>query len=160
MATRSTIAIHREDGTVAQVYCHWDGYLDHNGAILVNHYTDPAKIEALIALGDISSLGNVVGEQHPFDTYNKDKLSAEELELAERADKEDWTKFYGRDRGEEGTQARVFANIESYEKSAQFEEYDYFFIEGRWYYKSYDGLVRDVEKQLIWERLNKEEKAA
>ncbi len=37
MATRSTIALEFADGTVEQVYCHWDGYLDHNGALLRDH---------------------------------------------------------------------------------------------------------------------------
>lgn len=156
MATRSTIAIQREDGTVAQVYAHWDGYLEGNGDILVKYYDTPEKIEALLAGGDISSLGKVVGERHPFDTFNKDKMSAEDLALAARAEEEEWTLYYGRDRGETGTEARVYANVEEYEKagdSGMFEEFNYLFIEGRWYYKSYDGKVRDVEKQLVVNRL-------
>ena len=152
MATRSTIAIARDNGTVAQVYCHWDGYLDNNGRILVNHYTTPEKVEALIAQGDISSLGPVIGEKHDFDIpflYDSPEYKAE----AER--RRNITTFYGRDRGEEGTQARVFASVEDYENNADFEEYDYLFIEGRWYYKSYDGMVRDVERQLIADTLKK-----
>ena len=39
MATRSTIALLREDGTVAKVYSHWDGYLECNGEILFKYYT-------------------------------------------------------------------------------------------------------------------------
>ena len=31
MATRSTIAMEQPDGRVMQIYCHWDGYLGHNG---------------------------------------------------------------------------------------------------------------------------------
>ena len=34
MGTRSTIALEYADGTVEQVYCHWDGYVSHNGLIL------------------------------------------------------------------------------------------------------------------------------
>ena len=30
MGTRSSIAIKTEDGIKA-IYCHWDGYVDHNG---------------------------------------------------------------------------------------------------------------------------------
>jgi len=56
MGTRSTIAIELADGTVEQVYCHWDGYLVHNGKILYTHYTDPAKVQALVNLGGFSSL--------------------------------------------------------------------------------------------------------
>ena len=31
MGTRSTIALEFADGTVGQVYCHWDGYLSKIG---------------------------------------------------------------------------------------------------------------------------------
>jgi hypothetical protein len=56
MGTRSTIALEFADGTVEQVYCHWDGYLEHNGQILAKHYMDPFKVKALLALGGFSSL--------------------------------------------------------------------------------------------------------
>ena len=56
MGTRSTIALEFADGTVQQVYCHWDGYLAHNGRILDDHYMDPFKVRALIDLGGFSSL--------------------------------------------------------------------------------------------------------
>lgn len=56
MGTRSTIAIEFADGTVQQVYCHWDGYLAHNGKILAEHYMDPFKVRALVDLGGFSSL--------------------------------------------------------------------------------------------------------
>ena len=157
MATRSTIAIQREDGTVAQVYAHWDGYLEGNGALLVNYYNTPEKVEELIAQGDISSLGTSVGKRHPFSVFeakdDADKAAQQE------AEDNDWTTFYGRDRGEPGCEARVYKDVEDYETNYQPEEFNYFFIEGRWYYKSYDGQVRDVEKQLIWETLNKKEAA-
>ena len=56
MATRSTIALEFADGTVGQVYCHWDGYLAHNGKMLQEHYSDPFKLRDLIDLGDLSTL--------------------------------------------------------------------------------------------------------
>ena len=155
MATRSTIAILREDGTVAKVYSHWDGYLEHNGKILVENYDTAEKVEALIAGGDISSLGEVVGERHPFDTYDKSKLTAEDLALAERAQAEGWTLYYGRDRGETGVEAKVYKDLETYEREAQFEEYNYLFMYGEWAYVSYDGRVRLVTEGL--EKLNAEE---
>ena len=148
MATRSTIAILRDNGTVAKVYCHWDGYLENNGKLLVECYDTAEKVEALLAHGDISSLGTCVGERHPFDTYNLDKLSAEDRALAERAQAEGWTLYYGRDRGETGTEAKVYTDLGLYEKNAQFEEYNYCFIYGTWYYVSYDGVVRSVEDGL------------
>jgi len=56
MGTRSTIALEFADGTVEQVYCHWDGYLSNNGKILAGHYINPFKLKELIALGGFSSL--------------------------------------------------------------------------------------------------------
>ncbi len=151
MATRSTIAILRDNGTVAKVYCHWDGYLENNGDLLIKYYNTAEKIEELLSYGDISSLGTSVGKQHPFGPdYNNRGSDADKAYHA--ADEAGWTTFYGRDRGELGTEVRVYADVESYEAS-QFEEFNYCWMYGRWYYKSYDGLVRDVEKQLVVERL-------
>lgn len=148
MATRSTIAIQREDGTVAQVYCHWDGYLENNGDILVKFYNTPKSVEELLEHGDISSLGVRVGLRHPF-SFAEAGISMDEY----NAQYGNMTLYYGRDRGEEGTQARVFKDVAEYERDGTFEEFNYLFIGGRWYYKSYDGLVRDVEKQLVVARL-------
>ena len=62
MGTRSTIALEFADGTVEQVYCHWDGYLEHNGQLLARHYMDPFKVKELLALGGFSSLCADVAE--------------------------------------------------------------------------------------------------
>ncbi len=62
MGTRSTIALEFADGTVEQVYCHWDGYLENNGAILTEHYLNPFKLKQLLALGGFSSLRDTVEE--------------------------------------------------------------------------------------------------
>ena len=66
MATRSTIALEFADGTVQQVYCHWDGYLEHNGKLLQEHYSNPFILRDLIDQGAISSLGPIVGTKHDF----------------------------------------------------------------------------------------------
>lgn len=55
MSTRSTIAYQDASGIHA-IYCHWDGYPQHNGDLLLHHYTLPERIKELIALGDISVL--------------------------------------------------------------------------------------------------------
>ena len=98
MGTRSTIALEYADGTVGQVYCHWDGYLENNGMILYKHYVDPFKTRELMDLGDISSLGKNIGEQHPFSPhFDEGSRIAYDLAQAQGA-----TTFYGRDRGEKG----------------------------------------------------------
>ena len=108
MATRSTIAIERQDGTIAMVYCHWDGYLENNGRILYQHYSDPAKLERLIEHGDISSLGEDIGEKHDFDMRT-----------------EGWTTFYRRDREERFVNKVTFENFDDYLDNHQYEEFDY-----------------------------------
>ena len=129
MATRSTIALEFADGTVQQVYCHWDGYLSNNGRILQEHYSDPVKLRELIDLGDLSSLGAEIGEKHDFNT----------------ASGSDECTFYGRDRGETGVKARKYANFQDYRKNAQFEEFNYILRrDGQWYvefYGEFDGLL-------------------
>jgi len=57
MSTRSTIALEFADGSVSQVYCHFDGYLDGVGDILVSSYSDPFELRELIDQGDMSSPG-------------------------------------------------------------------------------------------------------
>ena len=62
MATRSNIEIENKDGTVSAIYCHFDGYIDGVGEILYKNYNTREKLEQLIALGDISSLGKTLEE--------------------------------------------------------------------------------------------------
>jgi len=57
MATRSLIGINLNNGITKIIYCHWDGYPEHNGQLLMDHYNTPAAITALMELGDLSSLG-------------------------------------------------------------------------------------------------------
>lgn len=66
MGTRSAIGL-LEDGKIKAIYCHWDGYVDHNGRILEESYRDVDKVKQLLALGDLSVLDNALGEKHDFD---------------------------------------------------------------------------------------------
>jgi len=56
MATRSLIGIKLDNEIVKTIYCHWDGYPEHNGQLLVNNYNSPSAVFDLLALGDLSSL--------------------------------------------------------------------------------------------------------
>lgn len=92
MATRSIITARVSDGTWLTIYCHFDGYPSHNGRILLEHYTDQSKVDALMNLGDLSALGASPDKpdgQHSFENPVKGYCVA-----------------YGRDRGEEGAKAR------------------------------------------------------
>jgi hypothetical protein len=56
MGTRSRIGIELPDHSVVSVYCHWDGYPDSNGRVLVQHYQNREDVQELIDGGSMSSL--------------------------------------------------------------------------------------------------------
>ena len=56
MGTRSRIGYELPDHSVVSVYCHWDGYVEGNGRILVEHYQDREAVKELIDGGSMSSL--------------------------------------------------------------------------------------------------------
>ena len=56
MGTRSRIGYELPDHSVVSVYCHYDGYVEVNGRILVEHYQDREAVEKLVAGGSMSSL--------------------------------------------------------------------------------------------------------
>ena len=133
MGTRSTIAIEFADQSVSQIYCHWDGYLENNGKILAQHYTNPFKVKELVELGGFSSLRPTIDE------------------TAESA----YTQ-----RGE-SCDINRFMDLEDYEDNCQQEEYDYILrqVEGQatWFVRCYatDGewVTLDEARGLI-ERMN------
>lgn len=57
MSTRSNIAIQRKDGTRTGIYCHFDGYIEGVGVTLQLAYNTAEKVEELLKLGNISTLG-------------------------------------------------------------------------------------------------------
>jgi len=136
MGTRSRIGVMHGD-KVKSVYCHWDGYLAHNGAILMEHY-DSAKANQLVALGDISSLRPSIGEAHPFSRFETE-LSNEDFE----AKYENMTTFYGRDRGEKGTDFKVAYTFAEFLTQCDncCAEYYYIMRDGVWYCgTTYDNM--------------------
>lgn len=56
MSTRSWICLERE-GDYECIYCHWNGYLYHNGRILLKHYQDVQKVKKLLSFGGMALLG-------------------------------------------------------------------------------------------------------
>lgn len=68
MSTNSRIGIKRLDGTEKYIYCHWDGYIEHNGLLLQLCYDTPEKIEKLLVLGNISVLAEYLetDKEHSF----------------------------------------------------------------------------------------------
>jgi hypothetical protein len=116
MSTRSLIAVQRGE-EFDSIYCHNDGYPSGVGRKLFNYYQDLAKIDQLIALGDISSLGAEIGTKHDFNRPPDDVVNA-----------------YGRDRGEKDIEARHAKSLKELFQHADGSdcEYVYLFKDGAW----------------------------
>ena len=148
MATRSTIALEFADGTVQQVYCHWDGYLSNNGKLLLENYSNPFVLRDLIDLGDISSLRPTVGEKHDFSRLDSDMPSDQYETLYGNM-----TTFYGRDRGETGTGAKKFKDFADYAENFIHEEYAYILRQnGNWYVKQYSNGFELLTADMVEEK--------
>ena len=125
MATRSRIAIENQDGSVTSVYCHWDGHIETNGVILNNNYNTKDKVEALIELGNLSSLDKTL----------------------------ETTVAYARDRGEDSHQA-TYSNVEELFEDGfrSGVEYIYCFTkDGIWLVNALGSVNVDVLSEVIEE---------
>lgn len=70
MGTRSFIAVEAKPNRYYGVYCHWDGYLSHNGRILHRHYNSFQKAMFLIRGGSLSTLGESIGHKIDYDIHH------------------------------------------------------------------------------------------
>ena len=104
MGTRSRVAVMHGD-VCKSVYCHYDGYLEHTGEILLKHY-DSIKANQLIAQGDNSGVQETIEEM----------------------------RFY-KDRGEDDVDFRVAHSFREFIDQVQacFAEYYYVMRDGEWY---------------------------
>lgn len=90
MSTHCTITAKLSTGEYITLYCHYDGYPSHVGAILQDHYTNQAKIDQLMLLGDLSVLAPSIEcpPNHSFNTpvkghtiaYHRDRGEPLQLE--------------------------------------------------------------------------------
>ena len=120
MGTRSRIGVMHGD-IVKSVYCHWDGYLEHNGRILQEHYNS-AKANNLVALGDISTLREHIAIPDGIDhSFEKPLPSI--------------TVFYGRDRGETGVEFKAAHTFAEFLEQCDNCGAEYYYInrDGVWY---------------------------
>jgi hypothetical protein len=126
MSTRCNIGIVNPDNSITVIYCHMDGYPAHVGRILHLHYREEEKVRQLIGLGDISAIGPEIGEKIDFMTH---PINRRNQCLA-----------YGRDRGEEDTEARELEGLASLMEAPQ--QYVYLWNDGRWVFCGDDGIFQ------------------
>jgi hypothetical protein len=153
MATRSTIALEFADGTIGQVYCHWDGYLAHNGKILFENYSNPFVLRDLIDLGGLSSLRPTIGTKHAFSHYDVEGMTQDQFYSLYG----NMCTFYGRDRGEGQSDANYFKDYADFLANGQREEYDYILrsVNGKatWFVSDHGGDFQSLAGALIEEIL-------
>lgn len=119
MGTRSDIIVHRADGKWHRIYCHWDGYLSHNGRILFDHYTSQKQAEDLVAPGDMSILAPrcTKPKGHTFDN----KVDG-------------YCTYYGRDRGETDVAGTIGDSLqEVWPPEDTWTEFTYVWDDGQWW---------------------------
>lgn len=123
MSTRCSIAMQLSDGRVTGIYCHWAGDIHQNGVTLYKHYQCTEKIQALIALGHLSSLGAELApdpaREHSWQNSQKDVCVA-----------------FHRDRGDSWENvAPVTACIKEFYET-QCQEVDYLWRDDAWWVSS------------------------
>lgn len=117
MSTRSRIGIETYNG-IRHIYCHFDGYPEGVGKVLLKHYKTEAKILELMDLGDISFLGQEIGEKHDFDRKRRD-----------------WCMAYHRDRGDPLEQVSSVSVEAFYRYSYEcWAEYIYLWRDNKWHW--------------------------
>ena len=124
MSTRAAIGMLMPDWTIKAIYLHQDGCPFESGAggVLAQHYTTTERVEMLLALGDLSSLGAKIfpDAKTPHSWANPQP---------------DVTVAFHRDRGDDYNPPVVFSDLYEYEtKSSEVfgAEFLYLFVDDQW----------------------------
>ena len=142
MSTRSLICMQIDDDKYKTIYCHSDGYLTYNGAMLLDHYSNKEKLEKLLNLGDISCLNEKVDPDPTLPPHSFDYDKRQEGVVV----------AYGRDRGETGIEAKMFTLKDLKDKDSWIEYVYIFDRNGKWKYMEYPfDKIRDVKRSLAQE---------
>ena len=143
MSTRSYILKEMPDGTYYGIYCHCDGYLTHNGAMLLDHYNTEDRVDRLLAKGNLSVLGECI-EPDPSLPHSYDNRQ------------EGVCVFYGRDRNEPSQEA-LEMKLEDIDDPSSWIRYCYIFGQDKkWRYFECGHLnegLKDLRESLEEEYL-------
>ena len=136
MATRAVIGKLQKDGSgIKAIYLHSDGYLEHAGRILNEHYQDESKVDELLEHGDISFLNENIGVKLDFMDYKSFHENKQ-------------CRFYGRDRNEHRDFDMCYDELDliRFAKNSCNAEYVYLYAYGYWYvYTVEDNTYEFVE---------------
>lgn len=132
MSTPCLISKKNSDNTFRTIYCHFDGSLKWAGKKLVTYFNTEELVDKLLDLGDMSALGKIP-EGYWSETLNFDI--------------EDDRCMTYRERGEDNTEAEIYSE-EEIQRHSKAYEFNYFFIDGEWYYGIYSGQdLKKVEEE-------------
>lgn len=129
---------------ITTIYCHWDGYPSNNGKLLLENWMSAKKVRALMALGDLSSLGSIIGEKHSFDNhggYNYDKKTGKSWQDENCGANKGWCCAYGRDRGETDVYSKDFMTLNALFANIGWADYVYLYDvkHHKWFYTEIYG---------------------
>ena len=110
MGTRSNVAYATEDNKIVASYCHYDGYIEHNGVMLLKYYNGEKQARDLVDNGYMSSL------QPTIDQINEGRVHE--------------------DKPIEYRNEFIFMN----DLEALWDEFVYLFKEGKWYVAESDSI--------------------
>jgi hypothetical protein len=117
MATRSRIILVKED-KIESIYVHWDGNPSTRLPILNKNYNTVEKVQQLVNLGDLSSIGSDI------------------VSDVEWCDGRDVCVPYSTRGDSCPKKVTSIQNLEWLEKRSKCgEEYTYTFKDGKWYYR-------------------------
>ncbi len=66
MSTHAHLGIENPDGSIAYIYCHFDGYPKNMVPMLTLHWATPERVETLIAKGDLQCIKSRLSNCEPF----------------------------------------------------------------------------------------------
>lgn len=147
MGTRSRIGIELPDHSVLSVYCHWDGYVEHNGKLLVEHYQNRDDVKELIDGGSMSTLRTRGTWNHScaLKDENGEYISDAAGYLMYEDDREPQPLYYS-ERGED--EPPMHSSFDQFVSNNCGEEYAYLYdLNGNWkaYKLNYNGPVERID---------------
>lgn len=115
MATSSYIGLLNDDGSIHAIYCHNDGYLRHNGVMLMAYYQEKEKVKELIDLGDISLLEEKISpDTDQVHTFEDPQVGV--------------TISYIRDRGDKNSVTKTFESLQAFINDYNVNEINYAYL--------------------------------
>ena len=145
MATRSNIGIVNEDGSITGIYCHFDGYPEYVGKMLLNHYTTSDIVNGLMNLGNLSILSESLYSTTGINLYSDNNRHTF------NNPQDGVCVAYGRDRGEQNVDSVKYEDLGQYEDMAAdtLAEYQYLFDDGKWMYRcTYKGGWKELTAEV------------